>query len=144
MPSYVNHRRAGWLGTMVDTWATVARAISPVTCTSRVRRLGGVLDHPGRGRWSSKTRFIALGASHRSVIIEKGLSWRQRDDHRQHPIHLRHGQRGDHHHRPVPARSVSSCTRPKNTGPGNPGGSPLIVGTRTASPDRKHLNRVLP
>jgi 2,3,4,5-tetrahydropyridine-2,6-dicarboxylate N-succinyltransferase len=151
MPSYVNIGARVGSGTMVDTWATVgsgAQIGRDVHLAGGVG-IGGVLEPPGArpvvvedGAFIGSRCIVTEG-----VIIEEGVVLGANVTITgSTPIIDVTGSEAITHHGRVPARSVVvPGTRPKKYPAGEfQVGCALIVGTRTASTDRKtSLNQVL-
>ncbi len=151
MPSYVNIGARVGSGTMVDTWATVgsgAQIGRDVHLAGGVG-IGGVLEPPGSrpvvvedGAFIGSRCIVTEG-----VIIEEGVVLGANVTITgSTPIIDVTGSEAITHHGRVPARSVVvPGTRPKKYPAGEfQVGCALIVGTRTASTDRKtSLNQVL-
>jgi 2,3,4,5-tetrahydropyridine-2-carboxylate N-succinyltransferase len=151
MPSYVNIGARVGSGTMVDTWATVgsgAQIGRDVHLAGGVG-IGGVLEPPGArpvvvedGAFIGSRCIVTEG-----VVIEEGaVLGANVTITGSTPIIDVTGNEAITHHGRVPARSVVvPGTRPKKYPAGEfQVGCALIVGTRTASTDRKtSLNQVL-
>ena len=151
MPSYVNIGARVGSGTMVDTWATVgsgAQIGRDVHLAGGVG-IGGVLEPPGArpvvvedGAFIGSRCIVTEG-----VVIEEGaVLGANVTITGSTPIIDVTGSEAITHHGRVPARSVVvPGTRPKTYPAGEfQVGCALIVGTRTASTDRKtSLNQVL-
>ena len=151
MPSYVNIGARVGSGTMVDTWATVgsgAQIGRDVHLAGGVG-IGGVLEPPGArpvvvedGAFIGSRCIVTEG-----VVIEEGaVLGANVTITGSTPIIDVTGSEAITHHGRVPARSVVvPGTRPKQYPAGEfQVGCALIVGTRTASTDRKtSLNQVL-
>jgi 2,3,4,5-tetrahydropyridine-2,6-dicarboxylate N-succinyltransferase len=151
MPSYVNIGARVGSGTMVDTWATVgsgAQIGRDVHLAGGVG-IGGVLEPPGArpvvvedGAFIGSRCIVTEG-----VVIEEGaVLGANVTITGSTPIIDVSGSEAITYHGRVPARSVVvPGTRPKTYPAGEfQVGCALIVGTRTASTDRKtSLNQVL-
>jgi 2,3,4,5-tetrahydropyridine-2-carboxylate N-succinyltransferase len=151
MPSYVNIGARVGSGTMVDTWATVgsgAQIGRDVHLAGGVG-IGGVLEPPGArpvvvedGAFIGSRCIVTEG-----VVIEEGaVLGANVTITGSTPIIDVSGSEAKTYHGRVPARSVVvPGTRPKRYPAGEfQVGCALIVGTRTASTDRKtSLNQVL-
>jgi 2,3,4,5-tetrahydropyridine-2-carboxylate N-succinyltransferase len=151
MPSYVNIGARVGSGTMVDTWATVgsgAQIGRDVHLAGGVG-IGGVLEPPGArpvvvedGAFIGSRCIVTEG-----VVIEEGaVLGANVTITGSTPIIDVTGREAITYHGRVPARSVVvPGTRPKKYPAGEfQVGCALIVGTRTASTDRKtSLNQVL-
>ena len=151
MPSYVNIGARVGSGTMVDTWATVgsgAQIGRDVHLAGGVG-IGGVLEPPGArpvvvedGAFIGSRCIVTEG-----VVVEEGaVLGANVTITASTPIIDVSGSAAITYHGRVPARSVVvPGTRPKRYPAGEyQVGCALIVGTRTASTDRKtSLNQVL-